>query len=60
MAEGGVVETQERKPLICFRGSDRLPACYTFQNLRAGPRVFRSARLRRVPRTFIGVPRIPA
>lgn len=26
------IETQERQPLICFRGSDRLPACYTFQN----------------------------
>lgn len=26
------IETQERKPLICFRGSDRLPACYTFQH----------------------------
>jgi len=25
------IETQERKPLICFRGSDRLRACYAFQ-----------------------------
>jgi hypothetical protein len=54
------IETQERKPLICFRGSDRLPACYTFQHLCAGPRVFRSARLRRVPQAFIGIPRISA
>jgi len=54
------IETQERKPLICFRGSDRLPACYTFQNLRAGPRVFRSAGLRRVSRTLIGVPGVSA
>jgi hypothetical protein len=54
------IETQERKPLICFRGSDRLPARYTFQNLRAGPRVFRSAGLRRVSPTLIGVPGVSA